>query len=424
MKFSTGFFPTGNMVNNIGKILTQFFQRDSLDSLSENELRYFIKQYPYFAPGHFLLAKKLQIAGEKRAFEREVSVTSAYFTNPAWLQYILRDDVLTDHDAVDEKVVAAVPSKQAPLHPADLEKSVDDSDPIPAPEENVTAEQEKIAEKRLEHSSELTQEEVEEIKAADADPVNDVTVGNDPANNIAIVDHPPSEDVDSAAPEEPTEATTETQTHQFVVSDSANTISELSEPGNNEPGSDGQVGDAAIQTATEEAAAREADAEPVAEAAVPETIEPPTEVNTQAEKLSRVLQNDANPSQSNNELIAFDPYHTIDYFASQGIKLRLEDFNKDKLGQQLKSFTEWIRSMKRLPVQTQEENKGDSEQHSIRKIAEHSVEGKEVLTESMAEVWVKQGNFEKARQIYRKLSLQNPSKSTYFAAKIDQLNAL
>jgi hypothetical protein len=127
---------------------------------------------------------------------------------------------------------------------------------------------------------------------------------------------------------------------------------------------------------------------------------------------------------TDSQKLDFDPYYTIDYFASQGIKLKLEDLSKDKLGQQLKSFTEWIRSMKRLPQQVAENSMDETAQHSIRRIAEHSVEEKEVLTESMAEVWIKQGNYEKARQIYRKLSLQNPSKSTYFAAKIDQLIVL
>jgi hypothetical protein len=40
----------------------------------------------------------------------------------------------------------------------------------------------------------------------------------------------------------------------------------------------------------------------------------------------------------------------------------------------------------------------------------------------MAEVWLKQGNKEKAADVYRKLSLRNPSKSAYFAAKIESLN--
>ncbi len=122
--------------------------------------------------------------------------------------------------------------------------------------------------------------------------------------------------------------------------------------------------------------------------------------------------------------IAFQSYHTIDYFASQGIRLQQADLGKDKLGQQLKSFTEWLRSMKKLPSAEMETSHAPEDvtrqQHVIRSAA-HSIEEKEVLTEAMAEVWTKQGNREKAMEIYNKLSLQNPAKSAYFAAKIDQL---
>jgi len=123
--------------------------------------------------------------------------------------------------------------------------------------------------------------------------------------------------------------------------------------------------------------------------------------------------------------ITFQSYHTIDYFASQGIRLRQEDLSKDKFGQQLKSFTDWLRSMKKLPPN--DEGRGlvngldDSGQKHVIQHAAHSVEGKEIVTEAMAEVWAKQGNHEKARVLYEKLSLQNPSKSAYFTAKIEQL---
>ncbi|HUR11632.1 MAG TPA: hypothetical protein VM012_09710 [Flavitalea sp.] len=116
----------------------------------------------------------------------------------------------------------------------------------------------------------------------------------------------------------------------------------------------------------------------------------------------------------------FQSYHTIDYFASQGIKLQLADLEKDKLGQQLRSFTDWLRSMKRLH-QTSPAGDEDPAEQTVRIIAEHSIEEREVLTEAMAEVWAKQGNRQKASDIYRKLSLLNPAKSSYFAAKIDQL---
>lgn len=117
----------------------------------------------------------------------------------------------------------------------------------------------------------------------------------------------------------------------------------------------------------------------------------------------------------------FESYHTIDYFASQGIKLLQEEL-KDKLGKQLKSFTDWLRSMKRVgPVEST--SLDEITNQSIQRIAEHSVEGKEVLTEAMAEVWAKQGNTDKAIRVYEKLSLLNPAKSSYFARRIEQLKA-
>jgi len=122
--------------------------------------------------------------------------------------------------------------------------------------------------------------------------------------------------------------------------------------------------------------------------------------------------------------ITFEPYHTIDYFASQGIKLASTDLSKDKFGQQLKSFTEWLKSMKRLPAAEATVVPDVSAQQNVVKAAEHSIEEREVVTEAMAEVWAKQGNIEKARELYRKLSLQNPTKSSYFAAKIIDLNSI
>lgn len=130
-----------------------------------------------------------------------------------------------------------------------------------------------------------------------------------------------------------------------------------------------------------------------------------------------------NPTPDTEEL--FEPYHTIDYFASLGIKLKPEELAKDKLGQQLKSFTDWLRSMKKISPQQAETVAGmdDLTTKSIQKIAEFSNEAKEIITEAMAEVWAKQGHREKAVEIYEKLSLLNPSKSSYFAARIDALKS-
>lgn len=121
--------------------------------------------------------------------------------------------------------------------------------------------------------------------------------------------------------------------------------------------------------------------------------------------------------------LTFEPFHTVDYFASQGIKFKEEEKPKDKFGQQLKSFTDWLKTMKRLPISEVAKSPEVIQEISgvVEKLAEHSIEYRDVVTEAMAEVWEKQGNMAKAIDIYNKLSLLDPSKSLYFAAKIEDL---
>jgi hypothetical protein len=61
---------------------------------------------------------------------------------------------------------------------------------------------------------------------------------------------------------------------------------------------------------------------------------------------------------------------------------------------------------------------------NIQTLAENSNAEAEVLTESMAEVFARQGKLGKATDVYQKLSLLNPAKSTYFAAKIENLKGI
>jgi hypothetical protein len=125
----------------------------------------------------------------------------------------------------------------------------------------------------------------------------------------------------------------------------------------------------------------------------------------------------------NTDSIVFTPYHMVDYFASQGIKLVLEDNPPDQFGKQLKSFTDWLKVMKKLPIQPSLEKSDEKEADKIRHFASHSIEERDVLTESMAEVLAKQGMYENAISLYQKLSLIYPPKSAYFASRIEQLKA-
>ena len=121
------------------------------------------------------------------------------------------------------------------------------------------------------------------------------------------------------------------------------------------------------------------------------------------------------------DTITFEPLHVSDYFTSVGIKLTDEIKPGDKLGKQLKSFTEWLKIMKKVHVEQLQEEIADNNDLIIQQMAEKSNKEEETLTEAMADVLTQQGKTDKAIEIYQKLSLLNPVKSAYFAAKIGQI---
>jgi len=142
-----------------------------------------------------------------------------------------------------------------------------------------------------------------------------------------------------------------------------------------------------------------------------------------AEAIERVLEKEEEQIKepAANADLLFEPYHTVDYFASQGIKLSQEEVPKDKFGKQLKSFTEWLKTLKRLPATEVTKEIDTSAESKVQHLAEDSVHSSDVVTEAMAEVWIKQGNREKAIETYNKLGLLNPSKKAYFAGLIENL---
>ncbi len=116
--------------------------------------------------------------------------------------------------------------------------------------------------------------------------------------------------------------------------------------------------------------------------------------------------------------------HTVDYFASQGIKIDLSKIPQDKLTTQLRRFTDWLKYMKNDNPNPVDLGTHRDLEEAVEMIAKSSNVSKEVLTESMADVLQKQGQIDKAIQLYIKLSFLNPEKSAYFAAKIQHLKGI
>jgi hypothetical protein len=147
------------------------------------------------------------------------------------------------------------------------------------------------------------------------------------------------------------------------------------------------------------------------------------------EKLSKLIEQHLSefkkPVDGTEEIpISTRVYHAIDYFASQGIKLDPRLLSQDMLGNKVRKFTDWLKQMKRINENPTDLGTDADTEHLIEKIAQSSNEAKDVITETMAEVLKKQGKKEKAIQLYQKLSFLNPSKSIYFAAKINELKSL
>lgn len=124
--------------------------------------------------------------------------------------------------------------------------------------------------------------------------------------------------------------------------------------------------------------------------------------------------------QTNNDFeFPLTPYHTVDYFASLGIKINMES-DKDELSRKVKSFTAWLKTMKRLQPGAETVTVKDI-QSILTTHKDEERQSDAVFTEAMAEVYLKQGLRGKAIEVYDKLSLQNPLNSHNFANKISQI---
>jgi tetratricopeptide (TPR) repeat protein len=147
------------------------------------------------------------------------------------------------------------------------------------------------------------------------------------------------------------------------------------------------------------------------------------------------------------------PVYTEDYFLQQGLKIseeipqdveELKDTaEEDKSLMVMMSFSEWLMHFRntsqkqmdeqkdqkalktmwqkeKLAAAMEEENEEIPE--NVFEMAVNSISKEEGLaSESLAEIYMKQGKYDRAIDMYKKLSLRNPKKSAYFARKIEEV---
>ena len=160
------------------------------------------------------------------------------------------------------------------------------------------------------------------------------------------------------------------------------------------------------------------------------------------------------PTSKSEELV--QPFYVDNYFRHQGInvpdaipaeldKIAIADEEPDEKSLMvMMGFDEWLLFLKKKneAKKSDEEDKAivrsiwqreklaaamgeedDNIPEAVFEMAINSIDREDIMvSEPLAEIHIKQGRLDKAIEIYRKLSLQNPEKKTYFAAKINHLN--
>ena len=364
--------------------------------------------YPFSAVARFLLLYHSKKNNEP-SFDQLATQSAIYFNNIPWIQYQLTG---VNGKAKNSEEIAHSQIQQQ-LNTAD-EQITDISD------QHVKYETETLGFSEEENKSVL-QEETKETQYVANEQITDIsdqeikyeteTLGFSEEENKSVLQEEPKE-TQYAANEQITDISDqeikyETETLGFSEEENQSALQE--ETKETQYTADEQITDISDQGIKYET----------------ETLgvsdEEPQEVAFTAN--GQNIGNSIQESENEEQLIAFEPLHTVDYFASQGIKISEEALENDHLGQQVKSFTAWLKSMKKLhPGQLPEQN--EVIEKIIQSSAEVSNQNANILTEAMAEVLMKQGKREKAIEMFEKLSLMNPSKSAYFAAKIESLKTI
>ncbi len=354
------------------------------------DLQRLADEHPYFPVTQFLLAKKLKAQSES-SYLQQVQKTALYFSNPYWLHYQLSKDNFTEEE--DEvNVTSAIANTQETF-----ENDTPANNEAPVITTHFSADK-LIAASNLAHQTLQESPEAEHSITTTAD-LEDVKDTNFPAateteiaengEEMAGVTHETDKTTEQFL-EEIQPASANNILPQVVTSENAH-ASYIGKEHNNHKKAEPDEHEQMFRNikAMLDASGEEADAD------------------------------------TENTAIPIDPYYTVDYFASQGIKLEFDPNPKDQLGQHLKKFTQWLKHMKKLGPEDATESINRTETEAdIQKIADASNTAREVVTEAMASVLEKQGRNDKAIELYNKLSFLNPRKSAYFAAKIKTLKGI
>jgi hypothetical protein len=365
-----------------------FYSRPGNDIESLEKM---VNDQPVSALSRFLILYQLKKNNDP-GFEKLLHKTALYFNNPNWLQFQLEPTPLEKESISSINETTEETSHFAIVIPEERNELKEEIMPFESPAE--ITESKEPEESIINFTEEKLKEEI--IPLATVNEKMEVLQTVDEMESTNSKEEPfafePKEEM-LGTDQLSNDAPFENRTEESLAFEPKEEMLETNQLGNEAP----------FENRNEEPLAFEPKEESISfEPQIPEAQTKASTINEEEEPM------------------AFEPLHTVDYFASQGIKINEEVLMNDKLGNQVKSFTAWLKSMKKLhPGKLPEQN--EVIEKIIQSSAEESNADADVLTEAMAEVLIKQDKREKAVAMYQKLSLMNPSKSAYFAAKIESI---
>ena len=397
-------------MGNSQQVYESIFNRSMFENDTKDFLTGLTKEYPYFTAAQFYLLQKNETGSDD--YNKQLAKTAVLFNNPFWLNYQLGQafgsDALPEHFFMHQ-----VTDNGATYNTDTVEAEVI----LPLLNSTETIyEEEKIVVPEQYIQQQTLVEMLHEPVVESPTPVFDAEV-----NDVFETTEVPTE-------EEKEELLSDKTTEQTEHHPDINNNTEINNsPETNEENYQGKAKEIITDKIIEPVDDPSSTELPLAES--PTTEQNNISENNVEEEEEEITEKEIEPlnfklnfttSTTTEDTISFEPLHTSDYFASLGIKFSDEVKADDKFGKHLKSFTEWLKTMKKihpdqLPKQTEQS------ESIIQQMAEKSNTEGEILTEAMAEVLLQQGKLAKAIEVYQKLSLLNPLKSGYFAAKIDKI---
>lgn len=355
-----------------------------LNEVSEQELEQITNDYPWFGAAQFLLAiKKRKNASE--GANKQLQKAALHFNHSLWMNW----QMVQFEQQKTPKPILDLPADSTQTMAEELAVAEDTKESLAVANETDAM-----------LDAEAVIEAIDEAEQQQEEP----PVMNQDIKESSAVANETDAALDAEAVIEATDEAEQQQEEPSIVDQDINESS---------------------------AVADETDAVPDAETAIEATDEAEQQQEGQLTniKIDEELAHTANAIQQKTEAqhlkendlsFTFEPYYTVDYFASQGIKLQEEKLVADKLGQQVKTFTQWLKSMKKIYVEEGKELEADKEKEVVT-MATESNQKEEIITETMANVLLKQGKKEQAIELFEKLILLHPEKSGYFATQIEEL---